>query len=221
MREDGELSVAVVVLLVLLAVVLIYHINFRGSCVGVAEMMTGGRGESRSESRRGELIESLLSESRAYNAPDSAPDSAPDNADSACRAGAAKENKSVDEAFQRMYSAAEVDPIVTGNLYNQTDRMRNVYAQRTSHGDVWGLTEYSSSGSRGDVGVDVGPFGLNEYGCKKKGYDDGIPESWAMSSTPVRWYGPSQRDYYGIEGPTVYSEGLYALTEPDHDPLMP
>lgn len=132
------------------------------------------------------------------------------------------ERKSVHEALTKLYSSADVDPLITGNLYgDKVARTRNVYAQRTSHGDVWGLTEYSSAGGRGDVGVDVGPYGMNEYGGRSVGYDDGIPETWIIPSTPIRWYGPSQRDYYGIEGPTVYAEGMFPLTEPDHDPLMP
>ncbi len=134
--------------------------------------------------------------------------------------GGPPERRSVHAALSRLYSTADVDPLVTGQLYAHADHVRNVYAQRTSHGDVHGLTEYSSNGAPGDVGVDVGPYGLEEYGGKMVGFDDGIPEPWAMPSTPVRWYGPKQRDYYGIEGPTVYSEGLYSLSEPDHDPLV-
>ncbi len=136
------------------------------------------------------------------------------------RLGDSPERRSVYSALGRLYSTADVDPLVTGQLYGYTDNIRNVYAERTSHGDIHGLTEYSSSGSPGDVGVDVGPFGLNEYAGRQIGFDDGIPETWAFPSTPVRWYGPNKRDYYGIEGPTVYSEGLYSLREPDHDPLV-
>jgi hypothetical protein len=132
-------------------------------------------------------------------------------------------------AFSRLYSTADVDPLVTrdqevaitGHLYDHSDQLRNVYAERTSHGDVWGLTEYSSSGSPGDIGVDQGPFGMAEYGGREIGYDDGIPANWALPSTPPRWYKPLYRDYYGPEGPTVYEVGLTTLTEPDHDSLMP
>jgi len=132
----------------------------------------------------------------------------------------APQRRSVHAALSRLHSTADVDPLVTGQLYGHADNVRNVYAQRTSHGDVWGLTEYSSSGGAGDVGVDEGPFGLEEYGGRQVGYDDGIPEAWALPSTPTRWYRPAMRDYYGPEGPTVYSEGLFSLTVPDHDPLM-
>ena len=129
----------------------------------------------------------------------------------------APERRSVHAALSRLYTTADVDPLVTGQLYNHADNVRNVYAERTSHGDVHGLTEYSSSGGAGDVGVDVGPFGLEEYGGRQIGFDDGIPEAWRMPSTPVRWYAPIKRDYFGPEGPTVYAEGLYSLFKPDHD----
>jgi hypothetical protein len=132
----------------------------------------------------------------------------------------APERRSVHAALSRLYSSADVDPLVTGQLYSFSDGVRPVYAQRTSHGDVYGLTEYSSSGAPGDLGVDVGPWGLDEYGGKIVGFDDGLPEPWGFPSTPVRWYGPKQRDYYGVEGPTVYADGLYSLTEPDHDPQV-
>jgi hypothetical protein len=132
----------------------------------------------------------------------------------------APQRRSVHAALSRMYSTADVDPLVTGQLYGHADDVRNVYAQRTSHGDVWGLVEYSSSGGSGDVGVDEGPFGLAEYGGRQAGFDDGIPEAWALPATPIRWYRPAQRDHYGPEGPTVYSEGLFSLTEPDHDVLV-
>lgn len=133
---------------------------------------------------------------------------------------AERERCSVAGALARLYSTADVDPLIAGQMYQHADGMRNVYAQRTSHGDVHGLTEYSSSGGPGDVGVDVGPFGLAEYGGEIIGYDDGIPENYVLPSTPVRWYAPEKRDHYGPEGPTVYAEGLYSLQEPDHDPLM-
>lgn len=137
------------------------------------------------------------------------------------RGCSAMSSRSVHAALGRLYSTADVDPLVTGQLYGHADNMRNVYAQRTSLGNAWGLTEYSSSGGTGDVGVDIGPNGLAEYGARHQiGYDDGIPEAWALPDTPVRWYRPAQRDYYGPEGPTVYSEDLFNLTEPDHDVLV-
>ena len=132
--------------------------------------------------------------------------------------GGAPERRSVYAALNRLYSTADVDPLITGNLYNFTDGVRNVYAERTSHGDVHGLTEYSS-GSPGEVGVDIGPYGLDEYGGREIGYDDGIPAEWRLPSTPVRWFAPAKRDYYGPEGPTPFVDGLYDARQPDHDPL--
>jgi hypothetical protein len=130
------------------------------------------------------------------------------------------EQPGVYESLSRLYSTADVDPLITGNLYAHNDFVRNVYAERTSHGDVHGLTEYSSSGGPGDVGVDIGPFGMAEYGGREFGFDDGIPEEYGFPSTPVRWYAPEKRDYYGPDGPTPYTEGLYPIQEPDHDPYM-
>jgi len=133
-------------------------------------------------------------------------------------AGDTPARRSVYSALARPYSTADVDPLITGQLYGYAEGVRNIYAERSAHGN--GLDEYSSSGGSGDVGVDVGPYGLDEYGSKEAGYDDGIPAQWAMPSTPIRWYAPKQRDHYGPEGPTPYSEGLYTLAEPDHDPLV-
>ena len=114
----------------------------------------------------------------------------------------------------RLFSAADVDPLVTGSLYSTAGHMRTVYLQRAP----WGLAEFSSSGGVGDVGVDVGPYGLAEYGGRVIGADDGIPENWAFPSAPYRWYTPRRQDYYGPTGPTVPSSDMYALSEPDHDP---
>lgn len=132
----------------------------------------------------------------------------------------APERRSVYSALNRLYSTADVDPLITGHLYGYADDVRNVYSERTSHGDVHGLTEYSSAGGVGDVGVDIGPYGLDEYGGKQIGYDDGIPAPWAFPSTPVRWYAPNREDYYGLEGPTPFATALYELRVPDHDPLV-
>jgi hypothetical protein len=127
---------------------------------------------------------------------------------------------SVYEGLARMYSTADVDPMITGQAFEYRDNTRPIYDQRSSHGGVWGMQEFSSSGNPGDVGVDVGPTGLAEYEGSVHGYDDGIPEQWRMPSTPIRWYKPRQRDYYGPEGPTPWADGLYLLDTPDHDPLV-
>ena len=149
----------------------------------------------------------------------------------------------------RFYYAQEVDPIVTGNLYNETNNLRPVYSQRTAFGlPSWqtqaistngnlgyqasrGLTEFSSSGSSGDVGVTVGPLVYNDLTSIDVGpvvfpsvWDDGIPQEWNFPSTPMlSWYEshiPTE-DYYGPEGPTVYAlKGINIPFEPDHEPLM-
>ncbi len=121
--------------------------------------------------------------------------------------------------LSKPYSTADVDPLVTGQLYAWRDDTRNVYGMRTSHGGKYGLHEFST-GVPGEVGVDQGPWGLDEYGGRMIGYDDGIPEAWQLPSTPVRWYRPRQRDYWGPQGLTPYVVGLFALQEGDHEPLM-
>jgi hypothetical protein len=110
-----------------------------------------------------------------------------------------------------------VDPLVTGELYAHAGYMRDTYSQRTAHG--YPLVEYSSAGGPGDVGVDVGPFGLAEYSGRQGGADDGIPENWALPDTPVRWYRPAAGDYYSPGGVVPYRPGLHALTVPDHEIL--
>lgn len=113
-------------------------------------------------------------------------------------------------------STEDVDMIVNGQLYADSDNKRAVYSERTAQSNQWGIQEYSSSTDSGEVGVDVGPYGLYEYGGKRAGYDDGIPAQWAMPSTPIRWYTPAKEDYYGADGPTVYADELFHLREPDH-----
>lgn len=121
----------------------------------------------------------------------------------------------------RLYSTAEVDPLIAGQLRRHADQLRGIYAQRTAHDEKgWGLTEFSSSGGAGDVGVDIGPYGLDEYGGHQVGYDDGLPEGYELASTPIRWYRPARGDHYGPEGVTAYTDGLYNLSVPDHDPLV-
>ena len=120
--------------------------------------------------------------------------------------------------LDKIYTTEEVDPVVTGKLYAGACNKRNTYAQRTSLGDVYGLTEFSSAGIPGDVGIDVGPYGMAEYGGQQVGADDGMPKDWDLPETPLRYYKPASGDYYGKEGATADTYGLYALTEGDHDP---
>lgn len=128
-------------------------------------------------------------------------------------------------AENRMYSTAEVDPIVTGQLFSGpraagTGR-RWIYGGRTSHGDKWGLHEFST-GVPGQAGVDVGLLGMREYSLDGRPdvFDDGIPENWRLPSTPTNWYVPQERDYYDVEAqqPAVYKPNLMSLGEPDHEP---
>lgn len=109
----------------------------------------------------------------------------------------------------------EVDPDITGGIYSHRNNTRTVYSQRIAHG-AQGLLEYNSSGVSGDVGVSVGPYNEGSVG----GFDDGIPSNWVLPSTPMNYYVPYKSDYYSENGPVPYSEGLYNLFEPDHDPLV-
>ena len=107
-----------------------------------------------------------------------------------------------------LHMSSDVDPLVTGMRYAGRDRA--VYAERTSHGDEWGLEEYND-GNPGEVGVDIGPG---------RSFDDGIPATWGFPSTPVEWYSTIGEDYYGSEGPTVHGgQGLEMLSVGDHQPL--
>lgn len=128
--------------------------------------------------------------------------------------------REVHDGLSKLIKTDDIDPLITGHLYDRLDGMRNIYSEIVGHGDKWGLTEFSSSGHSGDVGIDVGPYGLYEYGGRNKATDDGIPPQWRISSRPPRYYKPKKRDYYGIEGPTPYTENLVVLAEPDHDPLV-
>jgi hypothetical protein len=132
-----------------------------------------------------------------------------------------------DEGENRMYSSAEVDPRVAGQLYAGaraagTGR-RWVYGGRVSFGDRWGMREFST-GVPGQTGVDVGPLGMCEYSLDGAPdvFDDGIPAQWRMPSTPVNWYKPRQRDFYSVEDRAgrPYAEHLVSLREPDHEPLF-
>lgn len=119
-----------------------------------------------------------------------------------------------------LWSSSDIDPIVTGQLYS-AGHPRHVYTQRTA----FGLREFKTDGGPGAVGVDIGPFGLAEYGGRQSARDDGIPENWAFPSTPFRMYEPANEDYYSFDGPKINRDavaaGVYPLFEPDHQPQMP
>ena len=134
----------------------------------------------------------------------------------------------VEVGENRMYSSAEVDPRITGQLYAGARAAgvgrQFIYGNRVSFGDRWGMREFSS-GVPGQVGVDVGPYGLSSYsldGTPDVFGDDGVPSEWLLPSTPPNWYRPKQRDYYNVEtrGPSVYEPNLMPLMEGDHEPLF-
>jgi hypothetical protein len=111
-----------------------------------------------------------------------------------------------------MWSTADVDPLVAGELYKHANKFRHIYSARTSHGDSHGLTEFSRSS--GAVGVSVGPYDRTDQ------WDDGMPAEWTIPATPPRWFVPEGGDYYGPDGITTQNLDMYSLTEADHDPLV-
>jgi hypothetical protein len=137
----------------------------------------------------------------------------------------------MDVKKKTLYSGVEVDPIITGGLYQGRDCMRPVYGTRTADGDQWGLHPYCSSlpevageqtlfvdqsmkdnDSKPGIYYDI-PESV-QSGC----YDDGMPTNWNLPSTPIVWYKPLGEDYYGKEGITPYKTKLVSQSEPDHDP---
>jgi hypothetical protein len=135
------------------------------------------------------------------------------------RAESPKQRESVYSSMNTLYSTADVDPLVTGQLYEFRDNTRDVYANRTSD---WGLHEFAPDTIPGGVGVDIGPNALAEYEGSSLGFNDGIPEQWAFPSTPIRDYVPKHADYTDKDGtPTIVDgDALYELWVPDHDPLV-
>lgn len=114
----------------------------------------------------------------------------------------------------------EVDPLITGRLY-AAPRLagkgrRHVYGGQVSHGDKWGLREFSN-GISGEVGVDIGPNKHNSIN-----YD--IPKNWRLPSDSIPSY-ETQEDSYNIkmQGPDVSScdgTNIKRIQEPDHNPLV-
>jgi hypothetical protein len=132
------------------------------------------------------------------------------------------QSKGVNQALSTLFSSEDVDPLVTGQLYNYRNNTRDVYTGRVATGSEYGLQQFSSSGSPGDVGVDIGPDSLVEYAGSVGKFDDGIPEAWAFPSTPFRWYRPKKKeDFYGENGPELYDpQTTYPLYVQDNDPLI-
>lgn len=131
------------------------------------------------------------------------------------------QRQSVYETLNRFYSTADVDPLITGQLYEFRDDTRDVYTGRTGVGGEWGLQEFTVDNQPAMIGVDIGPDALSEYEGSILGYDDGIPEQWAFPSTPFRWYRPRRADYLGPDGPAlVDGDKAYSLFVPDHEPQI-
>ena len=61
-----------------------------------------------------------------------------------------------------------------------------------------------------EVGSEVGPLEVA---------DCGVPYDYAIPSDPICWDGQGEGDFYGPEGPSVYPQEMYSLTEPDHELL--
>lgn len=120
-----------------------------------------------------------------------------------------------------LYSSADVDELITGELYKKGGRLRTIYGARTSYGDKWGLQEDPPSGP-GNVGHDVGPLGLDSGSkCLGRTTNDGIPDNWNLPSTPIEFYAVVGGDYYGAEGPTPYcGAGLEMVSVGDHRALL-
>jgi hypothetical protein len=112
------------------------------------------------------------------------------------------------------YRTAEVDPIVTGQLYaGARGERRPVYAAPLNS---WGLHE-TNVGLPGEVGVDVGPLEAGEVA------DAGIPANWRLPSDPLVWRAAPASDHYdyATQGLALAAgRPLVPLREPDHDPLI-
>jgi len=210
--RDSPLAAAAVILAVILLVVYFMFIAPAGPGTGLGEKMrksagapSKGEGFDQGMKHRDEYFHQDLAEGYPYN----------------FSVGAEDE----DLARHRFYSSAEVDPIVTGQLFAGPRAggpgRRLIYGGRTSHSDRPGMAEFGR-GVPGEPGVDVGLLGMREYSLTggPDVFDDGIPENWRMPSTPVTWYAPAQRDYYDVEGkvPRPYEKNLMSLREPDHEP---
>jgi hypothetical protein len=120
----------------------------------------------------------------------------------------------------KMYLTCDVDPIITGQLYEYRDYIKNTYSTRDH--DLEGMSKPS------DCDNLTRHLPLSEYASDSslliepyyKYVDDGMPKQWATPSTPIIWHEPHNQDFYGRDGPTPYTNHLYSLSEPDHLPLV-
>jgi hypothetical protein len=104
-----------------------------------------------------------------------------------------------------LYSAADVDPIITANLHKNREEMKGEYTQRITEGG-------SEFGPNYDSNINI------SYSTQI--YDDGMPSNWILPSTPIETYRPPVGDYYGDQGITPYTKDLYSQSEPDHEPAV-
>lgn len=217
-QQQNNLTLALIAVIAVVAVALFVWYG------GAAQRCGGGRGQS-VEGGRSQSVRGGRGPKRGFV--NWGPNLAFGYPYSYAMAGLSDNANPAEVAQNRMYSTAEVDPMVTGQLYAGPRAagtgQRFIYGGRTSHGDKWGLHEFST-GVPGQAGVDVGLLGMREYSLDGRPdvFDDGIPENWQLPSTPTNWYVPQGRDYYDVEanGPGVYKAGLMSLQEPDHDPLL-
>ena len=94
-----------------------------------------------------------------------------------------------------------VEEKITGRLY--PFGYRNMYAERTAYNPEW---------------PESLEFRGSDDAFNPRGWDDGIPANYLLPSTPIKWYGGGDDDYFGPEGPVVSRvETLYNLAEPDHE----
>jgi hypothetical protein len=123
-------------------------------------------------------------------------------------------NSAADNIWLQQRGVEEVDPEITGALYSGRGYTRDVF--QSSSLDSNNLFA-SSSGVKGEIGIDQGPLGLDR---PEVGHYVGMPREYLTDRTPTRTTS-SREDYYGPEGPTLVDGGrkLKMTSLPDHDPL--
>jgi hypothetical protein len=124
-----------------------------------------------------------------------------------------------DSAFACMLAqqsrVERMDPDITGQLYAGSDGLREV----TPPGGH-ALHCSTNGGISGEVGCDQGPEGLAGYGGETIGALAGMPQEFLVVDAGVSRTDTGTDDYYGPDGPTVYSaEGLHSVSLADHSPL--
>lgn len=111
---------------------------------------------------------------------------------------------------KRLYSAADVDSLITVNLKKAREDMKGEYTARTTDGKV----EFDDRIPDPDYDSNLNVLYNTQV------YDDGMPTNWVLPSTPIEKYKPQVGDYYGEQGITPYTKDLYSQSEPDHEPMI-